>query len=82
MYLSQRHLLLVFVSNLLKASDIICCLHKIGLGIGVGVAGLGIKVQNFMAGDNFAHANGGHCYTFGDISDRVLQVYLGVSCSY
>ena len=27
-----------------------------------------------MVGDNLAHANGGHCYTFGDILYRVLLV--------
>ena len=42
--------------------------------LGVGVAGSGIRVHNYMVGDNFAHADGGHCCTFGDISDGSLQV--------
>ena len=38
----------------------------------LGVLVLG--VQNYMVGDNFANVNGGHCCTFGEISDETLQL--------
>ena len=78
MYLSQCHLVLAFVSNCLKRSFliyvvfIIIDLGRIFVQLGVEAAGSGIRVQNYMFGVNFDHANGGHCCTFGNIFRRKL----------
>ena len=76
MCLGQRHLLLVFVSNLLKRSFIYICLNKNGLGHNlrekeVGRTGRGIRLHIFIAGDHFADAIPVQC-TFGDISVSFL----------
>ena len=82
MYLSQCHLVLAFVSNCLRRSFliyvvfIIIDLGRIFVQLGVEAAGSGIRVQNYMFRVNFAHANGGHCCTFGNILDGSLQISI------
>ena len=42
----------------------------------VGELGGGRIVQQYNIGDNLTHINEGHCFTFGDICEGDIQVYI------